>query len=79
MFKVGDIVIGNKKANKYNITKSNTIWKVLKIYEHGIILICCAENVLYTEQVDPNDFFNVETVCFDLYKKERKTHLPKWL
>ena len=32
-FKVGDIIIGNKKANKYGITKQHWVGKVVRVYE----------------------------------------------
>ena len=32
-FKVGDVIIGNKKANKYGITKQHWVGKVVRVYE----------------------------------------------
>lgn len=36
-FKVGDIVIGNEKANCYSITRPGWIGKVVRLYNEGYI------------------------------------------
>ena len=35
-FKVGDIIIGNKKANKYGITKEKWVGKVVRVFDEPI-------------------------------------------
>lgn len=55
-FKVGDIVIGNKKANSYWITKQGTIGVVTEIVDNDLIEICVAES-----------HFTVRADSFDIY------------
>lgn len=55
-FKVGDIVIGNKKANSYWITKQGTIGVVTEIVDNDLIEICVAESP-----------FTVRADSFDIY------------
>lgn len=42
-FKVGDIIVGNKKANKYVITKQGWIGKVTEVFPVKRDGICCDE------------------------------------
>ena len=35
-FKVGDVIIGNKKANKYGITKEKWVGKVVRVFDEPI-------------------------------------------
>ena len=35
-FKVGDVIIGNKKANKYGITKEKWVGKVIQVFDEPI-------------------------------------------
>ena len=39
MFKIGDAVVGNYKANKYGITKENWIGKIIDIDDNCIFVI----------------------------------------
>lgn len=83
MFKAGDIVIGNKKANRYLITKSNTIWRVYNNHKNGLIRIVFDKNIqqlpnILINNVYDGEMFDVNIDCFDLYNRTRKSHLPKW-
>ena len=62
-FKVGDIVIGNEKANKYNFTREGFIGEVTQV--HG-------ERMHIKRYCGIDSFYNVLQSCFDLYRENKK-------
>ena len=56
MFKVGDVVIANERANNYSITKPGWIGTVVKVYKEMIGVR------------GKGGYFDVYPKCFDLYK-----------
>lgn len=40
-FRVGDVIVGNEKANVYNITKQGAVCKVLEVISEGTLKVLC--------------------------------------
>ena len=62
-FKVGDKIIGNKKANKYNYTKEGWIGTVVTVYDK---LTCLGSDI--EAKGDNCEIYPIKSDCFDLYK-----------
>lgn len=54
-FRVGDIIVGNEKANVYSITRQGAVCEVLRVLSERTLKVRCGR---YT--------FLVEAHCFDI-------------
>jgi len=69
-FKIDDIVIGNIKANKYNITKQGFIGIVERNFIiNNVEFIDIIENKT-TSNNKEIEIYSVMTKCFDLFQKK---------
>lgn len=70
-FRVGDLVIGNDKADcEYAITKTGWVGRVVAIPYEGTIRVCPEDE---TDDCE----FSVDSDCFDYYIKPEKSEKPK--
>lgn len=66
-FKVGDLVIGNDKANSYTFTKKGWIGRVESIEKFALIWGLNGEYISISNVTNPSEKYVVEADCFDLY------------
>ncbi len=77
VFKIGDVVVGNEKANKYGVTRQGYVGKITAIDGDHITV----ETI--TASPDPDAFsdyghiYVVNSAHFDLLKKKQR-NLPEW-
>ena len=76
-FKVGDLVIGNEKANRYGITKENTFGLVAEVFDGCFNIVPLLETKndywkINTNGLHGERWFTVESDAFDLYETENK-------
>lgn len=70
-FRVGDLVIGNDKADcEYSITTKGWVGRVIAIPYEGTIRVCA-------ENEDDEIGLSVDSDCFDYYIKPEKSEKPK--
>jgi hypothetical protein len=66
-FRVGDIIVGNEKANYYNVTKKGWEGTVIKVHRGNEITVKDSDGEKY----------NVDAKCFDLFKRGKKVRIIK--
>lgn len=66
-FKVGDCVIGNEEAKRYNITDTGWIGYVVAVHKNGEIRVKRKSGVMT---------YNVKSSCFDLYEDSVPHTIP---
>lgn len=68
-FKVGDIVIGNKKAKDYAITTTGFLGTVIEIKHDDLMVIKGLEY--------PNLSYTVQQKCFDRFEEQQTVDIPE--
>ena len=73
-FRIGDIVRGNKEADRrYGLTTSDCIGEVVKVYNDGTITLKIIQHEYYKNEVGHE--FDVTDCCFDLVAPDSWTGL----
>ena len=78
-FKLGDKVIGNAAAIKYNLTRPGTIWYVTKDLPRDLSYNLL-DTLIITDEMSSESFW-VDPDCFDLEREKSKPirqNLPAW-
>lgn len=60
--KIGQLVVGNDKANRYSVTGPNSICRIIDIFENILFVIP------YTPDTCDLSTYGVDPDCFDIYE-----------